>query len=98
MKRIHIKRDTINLAKLVNSIGYERTAESLGVTSAAIKKYIKVGKAPQATEIAAEAIAGKQSLSISNDVTAIIRGRHDIIDIVKKVVESNNGTWTNLSI
>jgi len=98
MKRIHITQQTINILKLVKTIGYKDTAESMGISVPAVKSYIKKGRAPQTAEMAAGSIIDKQSLSLSNDSTVLIRASPEVVDIVRKVVENNNGTCSKISI
>jgi len=96
--RLHIRVEPLNLIKLIKSIGYTKSAESLGITPAAIKRYIKSGKAPKPTELAATSIIGMQAMSLSNDVTVIVRADQSVISAVKMMIESNKGTCTKLSL
>lgn len=98
MKRIHIKLEPINIDKLIKQMGDKKAAESIGISAPAIKKYIKDGKAPKATEMAAESVLAMQSLKTSNENSVIIKAEQNVLDVIKKVVETNNGSYFKLNL
>lgn len=90
MKRIHIKSTPTYIEKLSKSLGVTAAAKALGITDNAVKKYIKEGKAPYATEVAA------QSLHKGGGNTAIIQGEAELLAAVRKIMELGNGRYTGL--
>lgn len=93
MKRNHAKLEPISIAKLIKSLGDKQAADSLGLTPPALKRYLKNGKAPYATEIAAQSIVAS---NINKDITAVISGDQNIIEAVKLLIESNNGVYKKI--
>lgn len=87
--RIHVKSKPINIQKLIDSLGAENAAISLGVTSSAVKKYIRMGKAPKASEIAAQSLLGS-----NNNTAIIIHGSADLLAAVRAVADMGGGRVT----
>lgn len=93
MKRIHIKLEPINIAKLIDAVGDKAAAESVGITAPAIRRYIRAWKAPKSVEIAAGSLLSKPP----SETTALIKVDADMMAIIKKAIERSNGSYTVIS-
>lgn len=86
--RKHIKSKPINIQKLINSLGPQRASASLGITPSAIMKYIRVDKAPLATELAAQSIVAGNS---NQEAAFIMRGSPDLLAALKVTAVRGGG-------
>lgn len=90
-KRKHIKSAPNNIAQLVKDNGYKMAADKLGVTPAALNKYLRFKQAPKSTEIAAGSLLNGQD---PENVTAVLQCEEMYLDVIKRIIESFGGNVT----
>ena len=92
-KRHHVKSTPINIQKLISSLGPENAAASLGLTLNTIKKYVRQGKAPYSTELAAQSIVAGNG---NKRASAVIHGEPGAIEAIKKLIVASGGGFSLL--
>lgn len=90
MKRIHVKSAPVNIALLIKNIGDVRASAALGVTPSAMNKWLRVGKAPKAAEIAAQSLCQSNTNKVT---TAVITGDQELLDTIERVIMLGNGDF-----
>lgn len=91
-KRIHIKSVPHYIRKIVEINGLEKSANSLGITTNAVSKYLKRNEAPQVTEMASQLIFERNNISTKKSV--IIKGDNDFISMIEMVAKNSHCTLT----
>ncbi len=91
--RTHIKSTPTHIKMLLTRMGDKKASSALGVTPSALHKYIRSGKAPLATEIAAQSLC---TSNLNKPATAIITGDDGLLETIKRIVELGSGGFQQI--
>ena len=91
--RYHIKLSPVHIAMLLNRVGDKKASDALGVTPSALRKYIRAGKAPKATELAAQSIVAGNA---NRPSSAIVHGSDDLLKALEAVASMSGGRLKRL--